>query len=130
MLKVDHITKDWKEAGSFPAQLFERRVWEIERRPPASSRVRDAVDMLRSASRPFIIAGGGVHYSEAWDELAEFAQRFGVPVGETSAGKGAMRDSRRSMEEIFGMRRMWASCYRAGGKRIYLFGGIATRRES
>jgi 3D-(3,5/4)-trihydroxycyclohexane-1,2-dione acylhydrolase (decyclizing) len=81
------------EAGSFPARLFEPRVWEIERRPPATDRVRDAVAMLRSASRPFIIAGGGVHYSEAWDELAEFAQAFGIPVGETSAGKGAMRDA-------------------------------------
>src|SRR6185312_6379284 len=44
-------------------------------------------------SRPFIIAGGGMHYSEAWLELSEFAQAFGIPVGETSAGKGAMRDA-------------------------------------
>ena len=38
-----------------------------------------------------IIAGGGVHYSEAWDALAAFAETCGIPVGETFGGKGAMR---------------------------------------
>ena len=37
-----------------------------------------------------IIAGGGVHYSEAWDELQAFAEALGIPVGETFAGKGAL----------------------------------------
>jgi 3D-(3,5/4)-trihydroxycyclohexane-1,2-dione acylhydrolase (decyclizing) len=81
------------EAALWPGSLFERRVWEIERRPPAASRVKDAVALLKAASRPFIIAGGGVHYSEAWAELAEFALEFGIPVGETSAGKGTMREA-------------------------------------
>jgi 3D-(3,5/4)-trihydroxycyclohexane-1,2-dione acylhydrolase (decyclizing) len=50
--------------------------------------------MLAGASRPVIIAGGGVHYSEAWDALAQFAEAFSIPVAETSAGKGAYRGSR------------------------------------
>jgi 3D-(3,5/4)-trihydroxycyclohexane-1,2-dione acylhydrolase (decyclizing) len=79
------------EAFTFPARLFEPRVWELERRPPVASRIRELVELLRDAKRPFIVAGGGVHYSEAWDELAEFAGAFGIPVGETSAGKGAFR---------------------------------------
>jgi len=36
-----------------------------------------------------------VNYSEAWDALAEFAEAFGIPVGETSAGKGAYRGDER-----------------------------------
>jgi len=79
------------EAFKWPARLFERRVWELERRPPVAARVRELVDLLRIAQRPFLIAGGGVHYSEAWEELAEFATEFGIPVGETSAGKGSFR---------------------------------------
>ena len=79
------------EAFSWPARLFERRVWEIERRPPIASRVRELIALLSGAERPFIVAGGGVHYSEAWDALAEFAAAFGIPVGETSAGKGSFR---------------------------------------
>ena len=48
--------------------------------------------MLKAAQRPYIIAGGGVHYSEAWDELAAFADALGIPVGETHAGRGAIRE--------------------------------------
>jgi 3D-(3,5/4)-trihydroxycyclohexane-1,2-dione acylhydrolase (decyclizing) len=79
------------EAFDWPTQMFERRVWELERRPPVVSRIAELVELLRSAERPFLIAGGGVHYSEAWEALAEFAEAFGIPVGETSAGKGAFR---------------------------------------
>jgi 3D-(3,5/4)-trihydroxycyclohexane-1,2-dione acylhydrolase (decyclizing) len=79
------------EAFTWPTRLFEPRVWELERRPPVASRVGELVELLRSAERPFLIAGGGVHYSEAWEALAEFAQAFGIPVGETSAGKGSFR---------------------------------------
>jgi 3D-(3,5/4)-trihydroxycyclohexane-1,2-dione acylhydrolase (decyclizing) len=80
------------EAFAWPEQLFERRVWELERRPPVAERIEDLIRMLRAAERPFLIAGGGVHYSEAWAELAEFAEAFGIPVGETSAGKGAFKN--------------------------------------
>jgi 3D-(3,5/4)-trihydroxycyclohexane-1,2-dione acylhydrolase (decyclizing) len=79
------------EAFTWPGRLFERRVWELERRPPVEARVADFVELLRSSRRPFLIAGGGVFYSEAWDALAEMAGAFGIPVGETSAGKGAFR---------------------------------------
>src|SRR5918912_271328 len=83
------------EAFAFPARLFERRVWELERRPPVSSRVAELVDLLRHAERPFVIAGGGVHYSEAWDALAAFAEEFGITVGEPQGGKGACRGNER-----------------------------------
>jgi len=79
------------EAANWPAAFFERRVWEIERRLPHPDRVRDAVALLAAARRPIVIAGGGVHYSEAWAELARFAEAFEIPVTETSAGKGAFR---------------------------------------
>ena len=79
-------------AYDYPAHFFEERVWRIERREPSSQRVAEAVAMLKSAERPMIIAGGGVHYSEAWDELQGFSEAFGIPVGETFAGKGAVRN--------------------------------------
>ena len=73
-----------------PSTLFQERVWRTERRLPDPARVREAVDMLRAAKRPLIIAGGGVLYSEAEAELLRLAERFGLPVGETMAGKGAI----------------------------------------
>ena len=79
-------------AYDYPTRFFEPHVWRIERRLPDPSRVAQAIEMLKAAERPYIIAGGGVHYSEAWDELKQFAEAFGIPVGETHAGRGALRD--------------------------------------
>ena len=78
-------------AYDYPVKFFDKRVWRIERRPPSPDRIREAIDLLKAARKPYIIAGGGVHYAEAWDELAAFAERFGIPVGETHAGRGAIR---------------------------------------
>jgi 3D-(3,5/4)-trihydroxycyclohexane-1,2-dione acylhydrolase (decyclizing) len=78
------------EAYDFPLGLFEPRTWRIARRPPAAAELSAAVEVLRAAERPLLIAGGGVHYSEALPELAELSERLGVPVAETSAGKGAL----------------------------------------
>ena len=79
-------------AFDYPARFFEKRVWRIERPAPNPERIREAAELVRRSRRPYIIAGGGVHYSEAWDALASFAEEFGIPVGETHAGRGAMRE--------------------------------------
>src|SRR6266852_3848683 len=78
-------------AYDYPAHFFEKRVWRIERPQPDARRIEEAAALLRSARRPAIIAGGGVHYAQAWDELQNFAETFGIAVGETLSGKGAMR---------------------------------------
>jgi 3D-(3,5/4)-trihydroxycyclohexane-1,2-dione acylhydrolase (decyclizing) len=78
-------------ACDYPAHFFGERRWRIERREPDGERIREAVAMLAAAERPVVIAGGGVHYSEAWTELREFAESLGIPVGETFAGKGALK---------------------------------------
>jgi 3D-(3,5/4)-trihydroxycyclohexane-1,2-dione acylhydrolase (decyclizing) len=79
------------EAYDYPAHFFEKRVWSIERRPPLSQRIDQAVRLLKKAQRPVIIAGGGVHYAEAWEDLHRFSQSVGIPVAETFAGRGAIR---------------------------------------
>ena len=49
-----------------------------------------AAEVLRTARRPFVIAGGGVRHSAAEDELRRFVDTLGIPVAETSAGKGSL----------------------------------------
>ena len=78
-------------AWDYPSHFFAERTWRIERRPPVAERIAEAVALLQAANRPLIIAGGGVHYSAAWDALRAVATTFGVPVSETHAGKGALR---------------------------------------
>jgi len=78
------------EAFDYPETFFERRLWRFRRVVPDANDIVRLADALRQASAPLIIAGGGVHYSGAAGDLAEFAARFGIPVGETQAGKGCL----------------------------------------
>jgi 3D-(3,5/4)-trihydroxycyclohexane-1,2-dione acylhydrolase (decyclizing) len=78
------------EAHDYPPSLFEERIWTIPRQRADRLLLQRAADAIRASQRPVIIAGGGVLYSEATDALRAFAERFGIPVGETQAGKGAM----------------------------------------
>jgi 3D-(3,5/4)-trihydroxycyclohexane-1,2-dione acylhydrolase (decyclizing) len=79
------------EAYDFPEEFFEERVWIVPRNRPDAKMLSAAADAIRSASRPVIIAGGGVIYSEATSDLAAFASQTGIPVAETHAGKGSLR---------------------------------------
>lgn len=79
------------ESAEFPRRFFEPRVWPVVRRPPDAGEIEAAVGVLASARRPLVIAGGGVRYSAAEAALAAFAEATGIPVAETSAGKGVAR---------------------------------------
>ena len=79
------------EAFDFPSALFEKRVWTVPRTRCDSGLLTSAVQWIRSARKPLLIAGGGVIYSEATEALANFASRTGIPVAETQAGKGSLR---------------------------------------
>jgi len=78
------------EAYDFPASFFEPRVHRIRRPGPDPAELARAVDVLRGAQRPLLIAGGGVHYSVATEQLGAFAEQHGVPVVETVAGKSSL----------------------------------------
>jgi 3D-(3,5/4)-trihydroxycyclohexane-1,2-dione acylhydrolase (decyclizing) len=78
------------EAYDYPAEFLAQRVWHIGRPIPDPVALNRAAQLIRSASRPLIVAGGGVIYSEATEALKRFVQRSGIPVGETQAGKGSL----------------------------------------
>jgi 3D-(3,5/4)-trihydroxycyclohexane-1,2-dione acylhydrolase (decyclizing) len=78
------------DAYDFPVAFFDQVVHEIPRPRPDRSKLNSAVELLKSAKKPAIIAGGGVHYSRAEKELADFAKSFGIPVVETVAGKSSL----------------------------------------
>jgi 3D-(3,5/4)-trihydroxycyclohexane-1,2-dione acylhydrolase (decyclizing) len=78
------------EVLDWPDGLFARRVWHVERPAPDAAALRSAVQLLRHARRPLLVAGGGVIYSEATDELRALAESTGIPVAETQAGKGSL----------------------------------------
>ncbi|MFB0562054.1 MAG: thiamine pyrophosphate-binding protein [Candidatus Lokiarchaeia archaeon] len=56
----------------------------------ASSKLEEAVDLLLKADSPLILAGAGVLWSEAWEELRILAETLEIPVATTSNGRGCI----------------------------------------
>lgn len=78
------------QAFDWPSTFFDTRIHHLRRPVPDPREVEEAVEAIAGAEAPLIIAGGGVRYSEAESELAEFAEAHGIPVAETVAGKGSL----------------------------------------
>ncbi len=78
------------EAYEFPVEFLQKRVWHIDRRLPDPEALSRAVELIRRAKRPLIVAGGGVRYSEASQALRRLVDATGIPVAETQAGKGSL----------------------------------------
>ena len=88
------LTQDVQvQSYDYPVELFERRLWHVARPLPEPAMLARATEVIKSARRPLIVAGGGVIYSEATEQLETLVEATGIPVAETQAGKGSMRHS-------------------------------------
>ncbi|QHQ35372.1 3D-(3,5/4)-trihydroxycyclohexane-1,2-dione acylhydrolase (decyclizing) [Algicella marina] len=78
------------EAYDYPESFFEPKIWRQRRIRPDEAELATVAEMIRAAERPVIIAGGGVHYADATEDLAHFVEAHNIPVTETQAGKSAL----------------------------------------
>jgi 3D-(3,5/4)-trihydroxycyclohexane-1,2-dione acylhydrolase (decyclizing) len=78
------------EEFDVPVEFLQPREWHIRRPLPERGPLARAVEAIRNAKRPLIVAGGGVLYSGAEDELRQFAEATGIPVGTSQAGGGSL----------------------------------------
>ena len=81
------------EAFDFPERFFAERVHQPRRQRADRSEIEAAVEAIRGAEKPLVIAGGGVHWSEAESELLDFIERHRIPVVETVAGRTSIPQS-------------------------------------
>ncbi|CAN3129946.1 3D-(3,5/4)-trihydroxycyclohexane-1,2-dione acylhydrolase (decyclizing) [Mycobacterium sp. smrl_JER01] len=89
------------ESFEWPVSLFAERTWHIARPLPERSVIAKAAEVIRTATKPLIVAGGGVIYSGANDALARFVAKTGIPVSESQAGKGSLlHDDPRSVGAV------------------------------
>ena len=59
----------------------------------AAEQVEILAERFRTATRPVMVCGGGVHLSRAYEQVAHLAQLAGVPIATTLHGKGAIAES-------------------------------------
>ena len=81
------------EAYDYPVRFFDEVVHEVRRPRPDRGELARAAAAIGGAEKPLLIAGGGVHWSGAEAELVAFAERHGVPVVETVAGRTSLPSS-------------------------------------
>ncbi|SED33560.1 3D-(3,5/4)-trihydroxycyclohexane-1,2-dione acylhydrolase (decyclizing) [Streptomyces sp. TLI_105] len=78
------------EAYDWPEEFFAERIWRVRRPSPDEEELDAAAAAIARATRPLIVAGGGVRYSAAEESLSDLAARTGIPVASTQAGKGSL----------------------------------------
>ncbi|GLJ61493.1 3D-(3,5/4)-trihydroxycyclohexane-1,2-dione acylhydrolase (decyclizing) [Microbacterium barkeri] len=78
------------EAIDVPLAFLQDREWRVRRPRPDRDALALAVRAIRGAQRPFIVAGGGVLYSDAEEQLRALVEATGIPVGTSQAGGGVL----------------------------------------
>ncbi len=77
----------------YPISFFEKRVYIQRRMPPTSFEIQNLKKILSEAQSPLIVAGGGVHYSNASSELKEFCEKYKIGCSFTQAGTGCLESN-------------------------------------
>jgi 3D-(3,5/4)-trihydroxycyclohexane-1,2-dione acylhydrolase (decyclizing) len=77
-------------AFDYPESFFDEKVHYLRRQAPDTRELEEAIALIKTAKKPVVIAGGGLHYSGALAEFDAFVSQYNLPVGETQAGKGAL----------------------------------------
>lgn len=81
------------ETYDYPEEFFRERVHKIPRPLPVKEELEEGVALIKAASKPLLIAGGGVRYSEAGEALKKLCEDANIPFAETQAGKSALPSS-------------------------------------
>lgn len=85
---ISHGTHGFAD-DEFSADARYQAAPALRSRPDADG-LAQAAALLASAEKPLILAGGGVHISQAAQELLAFAEAHRIPVAHTMSGKGAI----------------------------------------
>lgn len=116
----------WIDPGTLKAQARRSR--------PDGTELARAAALLAKAERPIILAGGGIHISEAYGALMALAEKQGIPVAHTMSGKGAIACSHPLSAGLFGRYDRIANGLIAASDCILVvgckLGEIATKRFS
>jgi acetolactate synthase-1/2/3 large subunit len=119
------------EDGDFAVDPIYTSAPALRCRPDAAS-IERAARLLAEARRPILLAGGGVHLSQAAEALAAFADALNLPVAHTMTGKGAIACTSPLSAGLFGRYDRIANALIAEADLILVtgckLGEIATKR--
>ena len=79
------------ETFDYPEEFFKERIHAIRRPKPDDFEIKNAAEKIKNSKNPIIISGGGVFYSDAMEELGNFAIKHNIPVTQTVMGYSTMK---------------------------------------
>ena len=79
------------EVFDYSEEFFKERVHTIRRPRADDFQIKQAAEKIKKTKCPIIISGGGVFYSDAMDELGNFAMKHNIPVTQTVMGYSTMK---------------------------------------
>ena len=79
------------EVFEYPEEFFEEQIHTIRRPRPDDFQIKLAADLIKKSKNPIIISGGGIFYSDATNELSEFAKKHNIPTAQTVMGYSTMK---------------------------------------
>lgn len=95
--------------GTYSKSAQIRKKSSIHIQQDASKAIEDAAEIINSAKRPLLYAGGGVVTGNAWEELRELAYKTNIPVTTTLMGLGTFPESHPNALGMLGMHGTWAA---------------------
>jgi acetolactate synthase-1/2/3 large subunit len=114
----------WVDPGTLKAQARRTR--------PDPAEVVSAAALIAKAERPLILAGGGIHISEAYGALQAMAEAYNIPVAHTMSGKGSIACAHPLSAGLFGRYDRIANALIAASDCLIVvgckLGEIATKR--
>jgi acetolactate synthase-1/2/3 large subunit len=75
--------------GDASVRVASLGVYPLDRTVADPSRIDEAADLLANGRAPLVIAGGGIHISDAAEELAALQELASLPTATTAMGKGS-----------------------------------------
>ena len=79
------------ETYEYPEEFFKERVHNIRRPRPDDFQIKHAAEQIKKSKNPLLISGGGVFYSDAMEDLSNFAIKHNIPVTQTVMGYSTMK---------------------------------------
>jgi len=105
---------------------------QARRTRPDPADLERAAAIVAKAQRPLLLAGGGIHVSQAYDTLQALAEGHAIPVAHTMSGKGAIACIHPLSAGLFGRYSRIANELIAASDALIVvgckLGEIATRR--
>ncbi len=79
------------EVYEYPEEFFKEKVHNIRRPRPDDFQIKEAAEKIKNSKNPLLISGGGVFYSDAMDDVSNFAIKHNIPITQTVMGYSTIK---------------------------------------